>query len=123
MESQKGECDRKKCRTETAKPCSENNSAKHRRCDGLSLQQTCNEFRGNDRHGDRQDRHCIVKDRVVTHHWQCVPGLSGDKITAFWRKLRWWRRPKKANTPNLRIALRSLSIPDSNLRIIEPQSQ
>ena len=30
---------------------------------------------------------------------------------------------QKANTTNLRIALQSLSIPDSNLRMIEPQSQ
>src|ERR1700682_1762823 len=38
MESQKSEYDRQQCRPKTAKPCSKNNSAKHRRCDGLSMQ-------------------------------------------------------------------------------------
>src|ERR1700730_5822304 len=104
MESEKGEYDRQQRRDEASKPCGKNDGAKHQRCDGLGLQLTCYEVRSNYCNGNRQNGHCVVRDRMLgaageeargripemggldTHHLQCVLRLW-TAIRASWRRI------------------------------------
>ena len=126
MERQESERERQYRRAETAKPCSENNGAKHRGCDGLGMEKARDEFGRNYRHRYRQYRHCMVKDRgrrlcrslkeIRSTHSQCSFRLNAVKLPI--RASRSLNRLEHSEQLlQIELSQRALAVPDDPMSI------